>query len=306
MLCFKVVIAIAISLTFCLAVDLNDKCSRTGKLVKCSKITPNDYGLIEDENILIENSVVLMDNKFLQKFPKAIQMQFYRVKLTFDLSSDDESSLRKLSIDNCELSTGISDGLRELEAFTLKNTRNGVEILESLWNLNKLTVFNTSISKISLKNKEHLNWLDLSYNNLKTIPDDIPAGITYLDLSGNSIEKVKKEDFADLSNLEILLLESNKIKNLSSTVFAELQSLRMLFLGNNSLESADFEKPLKLTFLDLSFNKISRVENLSNSTRLILEETIIYKEPKTASHVSLALVIVFCGLVLIFIFYCGK
>lgn len=300
---------IAISLTLCLSVHLSDKCTRTRKLEVCSNITPNDPGLIDSENILIVNSAVSIDKAFLQKFPNVVVMKLYRVNLTFDLTGDDESSLRKLSIDNSELSLGISDGLSNLEVFSLRNTAigNGGKLLENLTNLNRLIISNSSISQISLRNNKKLTWLDLSYNNLDTVPDDIPDGISYLDLSGNSIERVQKESFEDLQYLEILLMENNKIKNISKDAFDELHSLRRLFLSNNSLTSADFLENLQLKFLDLSFNQILKVDDvLTCSTRLILEKEVLYEKPKTASYISLALVIVFCGLVLIFIFYCGK
>lgn len=297
------VIIIAISLTFCVAVDLNEKCSSTRKLVKCANLTNQDYGLIESEHIRIEDSAVLVDEVFLKKFPNVIVMEFYRVNLTFDLAG---SSLRKLSIENCVLSVSISDGLRELEVLIVKNTPNGVDLMENLSNLIQLTVSNSSVLEISLKNNKRLSWLDLSYNNLRKVPDDIPDEVSYLDLSGNNIERVTKEDFEDLGNLEVLLLENNKIKDISKGVFDELVSLRRLFLSNNSLTAVDFSEHLQLKFLDLSFNNISKVDDLHHSTRLVIEKEVIYTKPKTASHISLALVIVFCGLVLTFIFYCGK
>lgn len=297
------IVIIAISLTFCLAVDLNDKCLSTRKLVKCANLTHQDYGLIDSEHVRIENSAVSVDDFFLQKFPNVIVMEFYRVNLTFDLAT---SCLRKLSIENCALSISISDGLRELEVLIVRNTPNGVDLLENLTNLIQLTVSNSSVLDISLKNNKRLSWLDLSYNNLRKVPAEIPDGISYLDLSGNNIEHVTKENFEDLGNLEVLLLENNKIKAISKGVFDELLSLRRLFLSNNSLTTLDFLEHLQLTFLDLSFNEISKVDGLHHSTRLVIEKQVIYKKSKTASHISLALVMVFVGLVLTFIFYCGK
>jgi Leucine-rich repeat (LRR) protein len=60
-----------------------------------------------------------------------------------------------------------------------------------------------------------------------------------IDLSSKSLDKIDKNTFKGLINLESLYLNDNKIKQLENGLFNQLSNLRELWLESNKISSID-------------------------------------------------------------------
>ncbi|CAF1020854.1 unnamed protein product, partial [Brachionus calyciflorus] len=167
------------------------------------------------------------------------------------------------------------------------NNNNVIPIIDNLksWPLlQSLTITNNDFSHFSydFTNFTSLSFLDLSNNLIQTF--DINSNFTSLsslDLSNNliqtfdiksnrlnnlnlfnnKIEKLEKEMFVYLPNLEYLRIDSNKISRILNDSFHSTKSLRTIDLDNNKI---DYIEPnsfcnLKLSSLYLSGNNLSNV-----------------------------------------------
>ncbi|NXN67177.1 LUM protein, partial [Himantopus himantopus] len=112
---------------------------------------------------------------------------------------------------------------------------------------------------------------------LKTIPI-VPSGIKYLYLRNNMIEGIEENTFDNVTDLQWLILDHNHLENskIKGRVFSKLKHLKKLHINYNNLTEAVGPLPKTLDDLQLSHNKITKVnpsalEGLVNLTVIHLQ-----------------------------------
>ncbi|RMC03457.1 hypothetical protein DUI87_20656 [Hirundo rustica rustica] len=112
---------------------------------------------------------------------------------------------------------------------------------------------------------------------LKTIPI-VPSGIKYLYLRNNMIEGIEENTFDNVTDLQWLILDHNHLENskIKGRVFSKLKNLKKLHINYNNLTEAVGPLPKTLDDLQLSHNKITKVnpgafEGLKNLTVIHLQ-----------------------------------
>lgn len=137
-----------------------------------------------------------------------------------------------------------------------------------------------------------LTHLNIARNSMSFLADRAFEGLISLrvvDLSANRLTSLPPELFAETKQLQEIYLKNNSINVLAPGIFGELAELLVLDLANNELNSqwinaATFVGLKQLVMLDLSANKISRLEAhifrpLSSLQVLKLEENYIDQLP---------------------------
>ncbi|XP_034019730.1 amphoterin-induced protein 1-like [Thalassophryne amazonica] len=120
--------------------------------------------------------------------------------------------------------------------------------------------------------------LILSQNYIGEIEVDAFAKmphLLHLDLSSNQLMVLNSSIFHGLKELKELLLFGNQISRINPGTFTDLYSLQKVYLSGNRLTAFPLHLykepggPLNLTFLDVSFNRLSKVpvQNLLFLTR---------------------------------------
>ena len=132
---------------------------------------------------------------------------------------------------------------------------------------NILTKWNFPADLEDLANFEHdLELLDLSYNKISMLTDvsfSFTNFLSKLNISYNVLTKIEERTFEKLKYLKVLDLSRNKLTTLPGKLFSKLTSLSHLYLSNNELLTVPSAVPI-LDLLDLSFNKITSVEETQN------------------------------------------
>jgi len=139
-------------------------------------------------------------------------------------------------------------------------------MFEKFWALRHLNLSNNHFKRLgfgSFGNLPTLLDLNLDNNQLRDI-GSISGLISLKDLyvRNNSLKSVPTLSVA----LNHIFLEDNEIDSISCSSFPMINSLLSLHMKNNSISSLDtdsFCNLLTLRFVDLSFNNISDVENVS-------------------------------------------
>lgn len=113
--------------------------------------------------------------------------------------------------------------------------------------------------KVLRLNKNSISFIEnFVFSNLKQLD--------MLDLSENKIQSIQPELFDNLQNLRTLNLEKNSMKILPPELLANLKKLELLNLSSNFLSSnwinfMTFKNLFNLRLLDLSYNKLTSLEN---------------------------------------------
>lgn len=113
--------------------------------------------------------------------------------------------------------------------------------------------------KVLRLNKNSISFIEnFVFSNLKQLD--------MLDLSENKIQSIQPELFDNLNNLRTLNLEKNSMKILPPELLANLKKLELLNLSSNFLSSnwinfMTFKGLFNLRLLDLSYNKLTSLEN---------------------------------------------
>ncbi|XP_063252420.1 lumican [Prinia subflava] len=112
---------------------------------------------------------------------------------------------------------------------------------------------------------------------LKKIPI-VPSGIKYLYLRNNMLEGIEENAFDNVTDLQWLILDHNHLENskIKGRVFSKLKNLKKLHINYNNLTEAVGPLPKTLDDLQLSHNKITKVnpgalEGLMNLTVIHLQ-----------------------------------
>lgn len=101
---------------------------------------------------------------------------------------------------------------------------------------------------------------------------DVP-NLEHIDLSENLISEFPETVFHPLTRLRLLNLNDNKIQSLADNVFKYQQDLNELNLSKNNLGSTFYQTYTNCSFLrllDLSYNKITLLENRLNPSLVVL------------------------------------
>ncbi|XP_040008961.1 amphoterin-induced protein 2-like [Xiphias gladius] len=115
---------------------------------------------------------------------------------------------------------------------------------------------------------DRLATLVLSRNSISRIEVNaftVMPHLLHLDLSSNRLTVLNLSLFTGLNELKELLLFDNQIVQINPGAFSDLYSLQRLYLSGNRLTAfpvglyCEHEGPLNLTFLDLSYNNLSKV-----------------------------------------------
>ncbi|XP_062856256.1 matrix-remodeling-associated protein 5 [Trichomycterus rosablanca] len=105
-----------------------------------------------------------------------------------------------------------------------------------------------------------------TFRHLSSTPRNIPKDTERVNLGYNSIEAVGTTDFANLRQLEMLMLHGNDIGSVASGSFYHLRSLQILKLSYNKIKSVDsgtFEGLTGLVRLHLDHNQIDFINPFS-------------------------------------------
>ncbi|XP_051513869.1 matrix-remodeling-associated protein 5-like [Myxocyprinus asiaticus] len=105
-----------------------------------------------------------------------------------------------------------------------------------------------------------------TFRHLPSAPHNLPQDTERLNLGYNSIGTVGSSDFANLRQLEMLMLHGNDIASMSPGSFYHLHSLQILKLSYNKLNRVDlslFEGLTSLVRLHLDHNLIDFIEPFS-------------------------------------------
>ncbi|BFF96474.1 toll-like receptor Tollo [Drosophila madeirensis] len=137
-----------------------------------------------------------------------------------------------------------------------------------------------------------LTHLNMARNSMSFLADRAFEGLVSLrvvDLSANRLTSLPPELFSETKQLQEIHLRNNSINVLAPGIFGELAELLVLDLANNELNSqwinaATFVGLKRLMTLDLSSNKISRLEShifrpLASLQIIKLEENYIDQLP---------------------------
>lgn len=115
----------------------------------------------------------------------------------------------------------------------------------------------------------NLKVLRLNKNSISFIENFVFSNLNQLDmldLSENKIQNIQPELFDNLKNLRTLNLEKNSMKILPPEMLSSLKKLELLNLSSNFLSSnwinfRTFRNLINLRLLDMSYNKITSLEN---------------------------------------------
>ncbi|CAI5785710.1 lumican [Podarcis muralis] len=122
---------------------------------------------------------------------------------------------------------------------------------------------------------------------LKSLPI-IPPGIKYLYLRHNMIEGIEEKAFDNVTDLEWLILDHNHLENskIKGRVFAKLKSLKKLHINNNNLTEAVGPLPNTLDDVQLTHNKISKIN--PNTFEGLVNLTVIHLQHNQLSEDTLS------------------
>ncbi|XP_072233647.1 amphoterin-induced protein 2-like [Leuresthes tenuis] len=124
----------------------------------------------------------------------------------------------------------------------------------------------------------HVDWISQPFDRLSTLvlsknsisqievaAFTVTPHVLHLDLSSNQLTVLNSSIFTGLKELKELLLIGNQIAHIKPGAFGDLNSLQRLYLSANRLTTFPLELyeessgPPNLTFLDLSYNRLSKV-----------------------------------------------
>jgi hypothetical protein len=106
--------------------------------------------------------------------------------------------------------------------------------------------------------------------SLTSVPSDLSGEIVSIDLSFNSISILVKDSFVNMPRLDTVVVSDNSITSVYPEVFLILQDLRHLDMHNNNIDYIHpntFRNNPSLSVLDLSYNKLARLQHVFNSTQ---------------------------------------
>ena len=167
-----------------------------------------------------------------------------------------------------EIHPGTFNGLVKLQVLMLNyNSISKVPpgSFNDLSNLQSLDLDHNRLSEINpgtFDELVELGILHLGYNSISEIHPRSIVFLVFLDLDHNNLSEISPETFDDLENLLILKLSHNRISKIRPGSFYFAAELIYLDLSHNNLVSLSlsFQEFLKLSYLSLSYNKLSVID----------------------------------------------
>ncbi|XP_075394880.1 toll-like receptor 8 [Tenrec ecaudatus] len=128
----------------------------------------------------------------------------------------------------------------------------------------------------------NLTRLDLSYNNLQHIPNqaflNFPQSLTYLYINNNLLTIFNWTLLQQFPRLCFLDLSRNKLTTVTNSLSAFTSSLQTLVLRHNwiaHLPSGFLEEARSLVHLDLSYNRLKRIQKSALQTKTATSLTVL-------------------------------
>ncbi|XP_045448731.1 toll-like receptor 6, partial [Melitaea cinxia] len=238
----------------------------------------------------------------LGKLPPNAQVETLRfsnnaIKTYWPDPFSDVQNLKKLSFSQNEL-TGITPdlftkiaGLEDLDLSYNKITDISPLDFKNLHHVKRLNLQSNLLKKVpveALQPMIMLEDLDLSKNGifdvmLRTVESESIKKVTRLNLSGNRIRSIGKESFPENNNIELLDLSNNIIEVVEEDALLSCINLRELNLAQNNITFTfalpqtlqiailkintlyHWPKfPSSITYIDLSYNRLSALYNENN------------------------------------------
>ncbi|KAJ7329900.1 hypothetical protein JRQ81_016074 [Phrynocephalus forsythii] len=122
---------------------------------------------------------------------------------------------------------------------------------------------------------------------LKSLPI-VPSGIKYLYVRNNMLEGIEANAFDNVTDLEWLILDNNHLENskIKGRVFAKLKNLKKLHINYNNLTAVVGPLPNTLDDLQLTHNKISKLN--PNTFEGLVNLTVIHLQHNELSEDTLS------------------
>uniref|UniRef100_A0A8C6Z360 Toll like receptor 7 n=1 Tax=Nothoprocta perdicaria TaxID=30464 RepID=A0A8C6Z360_NOTPE len=186
----------------------------------------------------------------------------------------DLSYLKKLMMNENEISTSISTGMESQSLKVLEFKGNRLDVLWMEGNARYLSFF---------KNLTSLEELDISFNSLGFLPAGVfkamPSELRILNLTNNKLKTFIWEELMFLQKLKTLDLSNNLLPSVPAELSNCSSTLQKLILRNNHIQRLTkhfLRDAFNLTYLDLSSNKIQIIkkssfpENVINNLKTLL------------------------------------
>lgn len=143
-------------------------------------------------------------------------------------------------------------------------------------NLARLYIYNSNIYEIqpwSFRYYNSLIQLWMPNNNITILESGSFNGLSNLEglyLTNNNIRTISKGIFNGMHSLYILDLSHNQIQSIGNNSFTGMDRLNILYLNNNQISTATalLNSCKSLTELDLSNNKLEKLQFIKNCTQL--------------------------------------
>lgn len=220
----------------------------------------SDYHL-EQQSTLNINSINFRDHNLENCIRAALHLDD-----NTPVTSEMAQSVKRLDLRN-ELITEI-DGLQSFEnlevLYLSDNYITDLSPLSGLQKLKTLDLGNNNISRLldisSLKKLQYLNISDNLVNELPIIFSDF-SELLYLDISGNNISSLSV--VKNIKKIQYLNISDNKISSGDLNDLRNLSGLLELYATNCSLTNVTGINSTSIQVLDISNNKISRLQETS-------------------------------------------
>lgn len=101
-----------------------------------------------------------------------------------------------------------------------------------------------------------LQLVDFTKSQLKQVPKGMPSSVAEIRLGNNMITEISDDDFKDMTNLRLLMMDDNLIHNISDRAFKPLENLKEMWLSQNELFFIPHGLPPNLETLYMDNNRI--------------------------------------------------
>lgn len=217
-----------------------------------------------------------VNSDFFKQFPEAVTISLNNVKMSLKSSQviEEHTNLEFLYISNCEIGenrdSNAFHSLKKLKTFHLSDClfkENAINKMLLEKNVNIIDIdlkdssssSNLNINENALENIPNLKQISLRINKMKSIPQklleektklesikihseldefpsNLPGSIKKLEIRNSVFKKVTKNNFENLSNLEIMSIEFSDLEEIEENSFESLGKLNRLNLGNNHIK----------------------------------------------------------------------
>lgn len=221
------------------------------------------------------SSFVIRTSNYYEYSLKIQEVEFQKCKL-YDVPRQlfqTFRSLKSLKVNKCQIgdmSRYIFDYANTLEELSLQG--------------NKLT----KIPSMVFSSASNLRIIDLSENKIDELEENSFSRLGALEelyMSENKINILPEKIFSNLINLTKLRLDSNKIQLIEEKLFSENLNLSEIILNNNEIifiNPNSFDKLEKLKILNLSFNRLTKLDVSSTN----LEKLLILYNKVSHLHIN--------------------